>query len=161
MCACTTWWFRSKVRSPSNGRLMSISSQGSARHPSTTRANTTYSVLRSECFRTSTIILVMITSNTLPTQPHSFEDRLESSQLPPPGPSHYEARRALWLKPNGHRREPLPPSTSRHKLETLLNAPNAVNNNDVWKGGVEKVWKGLSTGVTLKKRLPMAMVVSV
>ncbi|KAK1231815.1 hypothetical protein PQX77_005029 [Marasmius sp. AFHP31] len=100
-------------------------------------------------------------SSTIPTQSHSFDDRLKSSNLPLPGPSYYEARRALWLKPNGHRREPPPPSTSRHKLETLLNSPNAVNDNNVWKGGIEKVWKGLSSGVTLKKRLPMAMVIKI
>ncbi|KAL0570095.1 hypothetical protein V5O48_011870 [Marasmius crinis-equi] len=96
------------------------------------------------------------------TQSSSFEDRLKSaSNLPPPGPSHYAARRALWLTPTGHVREPLPPSTSRRKLETLLATPNAADDDNVWNGGIEKVWKGLSSGVTLKKRLPMSMVIKI
>lgn len=89
----------------------------------------------------------------------SFEDSLSNASLPPPGPSYYAARRALWLNPTpGH---PLPqvPSTSRQKLEQLLSAPGAVESEETWKSGIERVWKGLVTGEKLKRRLPMNLVV--
>lgn len=93
----------------------------------------------------------------------TFEDLLQASELdlPPPGPSYYAARRALWLTPRSSPSQPrvLEPSTSRRRLEDLLNAPGAVTSDDVWTGGVEKVWKGLSAGGRLKRRLPMNLVV--
>ncbi|KAK7060475.1 hypothetical protein VNI00_001240 [Paramarasmius palmivorus] len=101
------------------------------------------------------------TAGTSSNQHHSFEERLKSSALPPPGPSHFVARRQLWLTPPDNViPNPSPPSTTRQKLDTLLSTPNAVNNNEVWKGGVEKVWHGLYHGSRLKKRLPLGTVVS-
>ncbi|KAI3612174.1 hypothetical protein WG66_012244 [Moniliophthora roreri] len=95
-------------------------------------------------------------------QVHSFEERLKSASLPPPGPSHFVARRQLWLSPpDNFVPRPSPPSGTRQKLDTLLSTPNAVNNNDVWKGGVEKVWNGLYRGAKLKKRLPLGTVVKI
>src|SRR5277367_6114545 len=91
----------------------------------------------------------------------SFEDLLASTSLPPPGPSYYVARRALWLA-DSHL--PLPtsePSTSRQRLEYLLSQPGGTENEAVWKGGVEKVWKGLVAGGRLKRRLPMRLVVRI
>ncbi|KAF9268163.1 hypothetical protein L218DRAFT_599418 [Marasmius fiardii PR-910] len=95
------------------------------------------------------------------TRTQSFEERLKAPDLPPPGPSYYAARRALWLTPTDHIREPATPSSSRRKLEKLLSTPDTVTNDQVWKGGVEKVWKGLSSGVSLKKKLPMELVVKI
>ncbi|EEB86773.1 hypothetical protein MPER_16145, partial [Moniliophthora perniciosa FA553] len=71
--------------------------------------------------------------------------------------------RQLWLSPpdNFVPRPSPPPSGTRQKLDTLLGAPNAVNNNDVWKGGVEKVWNGLYHGAKLKKSLPLGTVVKI
>ena len=94
----------------------------------------------------------------------SFEEALASSDLPPQGPAYFAARRALWLAPcatqrSGVRARPAEPSTSRQRLEKLLNRPGAANDEGVWKAGVEKVWKGLTGGVRLKRRLPLALVV--
>jgi hypothetical protein len=89
----------------------------------------------------------------------AFEDSLSTASLPPPGPAHYLARRALWLAPAPEPPLPPVPSTSRQRLEQLLSIPGAVENEEVWKAGVEKVWKGLVAGGRLKRRLPMNLVV--
>jgi len=95
--------------------------------------------------------------------PNSFEALLAQSTLPPPGPSHYAARRALWLASPA---ESSPThsdssSSSRQRLELLLNSPDAVHNDQTWKSGVEKVWKGLNAGQRLKRRLPMSLVIKI
>ncbi|KAJ4478309.1 hypothetical protein J3R30DRAFT_3290194 [Lentinula aciculospora] len=94
---------------------------------------------------------------------NSFQRILEASELPPPGPLYYAARRALWLKSPNNNNAPriLPPSTSRLKLENLLNTPDAVYNDELWEGGIQKVWKGLSGGASLKRRLPMNLVIKI
>ncbi|KAJ6515706.1 hypothetical protein C8R45DRAFT_1205919, partial [Mycena sanguinolenta] len=80
------------------------------------------------------------------------------------GVEFYEARRAQWLTP------PVPPptrppgaepSSSRRKLEQVLSAPDALTNDDVWFGSVEKIWKGLGAGGRLKRRLPMRLVIKI
>lgn len=98
---------------------------------------------------------------------HSFEQLLKASdsQLPPPGPAYYLARRALWLKSPDNfvphdDSVPRQLSTSRQKLENLLHTSDAVYNKEAWEGGIEKVFKGLSGGATLKRRLPLNLVVS-
>lgn len=90
--------------------------------------------------------------------PKSFEELLAASELPPPGPEYYAARRALWLTPTARARLP-EQSSSRKRLEKLLNAPDAVDDDDVWDNGIEKVWKGLSAGGRLKRPLPMGLIV--
>ncbi|THV08372.1 hypothetical protein K435DRAFT_771891 [Dendrothele bispora CBS 962.96] len=92
----------------------------------------------------------------------SFDELLQSSTLPPPGPEHYAARRALWLSVNtAGPKSSTKPSTSHQKLEKLLNTPNAIYNDQVWVGGVRKVWSGLSGGSALKKPLPMNLVIKI
>ncbi|KAF9076836.1 hypothetical protein BDP27DRAFT_1209877 [Rhodocollybia butyracea] len=94
----------------------------------------------------------------------SFEQILEASasELPPPGPSYYAARRALWLNsPDKAISRQLPTSTSRHKLENLLNDPDAPYNDAIWEGGIHKVWKGLSAGASLKRRLPLNLLIKI
>jgi len=49
----------------------------------------------------------------------------------------------------------------RLKLEEILNRPGAVESEEIWKGGIEKVWKGLVGGGRLKRRLPMGIVVRI
>ncbi|KAK7470459.1 hypothetical protein VKT23_001884 [Stygiomarasmius scandens] len=96
-------------------------------------------------------------------RPSSFE-QLQSSALQdvPPGPEYYAARRALWLSNNpASRPSSTKPSTSHQKLENLLNTPDAIYNDQVWAGGVRKVWSGLSGGSTLKKPLPMNLVIKI
>jgi hypothetical protein len=89
----------------------------------------------------------------------AFEDTLATIALPPPGPAYYAARRALWLTPVPEAPLPPVPSTSRQRLEHLLSIPGAVESEEVWENGVEKVWKGLVAGGRLKRRLPMNLVV--
>ncbi|KAG1892285.1 hypothetical protein F4604DRAFT_1913011 [Suillus subluteus] len=54
-----------------------------------------------------------------------------------------------------------PPSSSRQRLEQLLSEPGAVNNEQAWKDGIEKVWKGLVNGGRLKRSLPLTLVIKV
>ncbi|KAG1719249.1 hypothetical protein EDD22DRAFT_940113, partial [Suillus occidentalis] len=85
---------------------------------------------------------------------------ISNPEFPPSGPAHYAARRALWLTPTKvHHRSP--PSSSRQRLEQLLNEPGAVNNEQAWKDGIEKVWKGLVNGGRLKRSLPLTLVIKV
>lgn len=85
---------------------------------------------------------------------------ISNPEFPPSGPAHYAARRALWLTPTRvHHRSP--PSSSRQRLEQLLNEPGAVNNEQAWKDGIEKVWKGLVNGGRLKRSLPLTLVIKV
>lgn len=97
----------------------------------------------------------------LPSPNRSTSSSLISNpEFPPSGPAHYAARRALWLTPTKvHRRSP--PSSSRQRLEQLLNEPGAVNNEQAWKDGIEKVWKGLVNGGRLKRSLPLTLVIKV
>lgn len=98
-----------------------------------------------------------ITTQAVPTP--TFEEKIKQASLPPPGPSHYDARRALWLtQSNG---PPLPPipSTSRDKLENLLSRRGAAESEEVWNAGVHKVWKALMAGGRFKRRVPMNLVV--
>lgn len=97
----------------------------------------------------------------LPSPNRSTSSSLISNpEFPPSGPAHYAARRALWLTPTKvHHRSP--PSSSRQRLEQLLNEPGAVNNEQAWKDGIEKVWKGLVNGGRLKRSLPLTLVIKV
>jgi hypothetical protein len=101
----------------------------------------------------------MIPSKLVPTS--SFEDSLSNATLPPPGPSHYAARRALWLTPTSGLPLPQVPSTSRQKLEQLLSAPGAAESEEIWRAGIQRVWRGLVTGERLKRRLPMNLVIKI
>jgi hypothetical protein len=93
----------------------------------------------------------------------SFQHVLATAtDLPPPGPAYYAARRALWLTPlPSSQARSLEPSSSRQKLENLLNSPGAACDDVVWKGGVEKVWKGLAAGGRLKRRLPLNLIIQI
>lgn len=97
---------------------------------------------------------------SVPEGKATFDSILAASKLPPPGPDHYAARRALWLTPRCPAAPRSPePSTSRKRLERVLSSPNAVESNAAWKNGIEDVWKGLSSGGRLKRRLPMSLIV--
>lgn len=39
--------------------------------------------------------------------------------------------------------------------------PGAVDNDQAWKDGIEKVWKGLVNGGRLKRSLPLTLVIKV
>ena len=91
----------------------------------------------------------------------SFDEILQSSSLPDPGPDFYDARRRLWLTRSPRVRPAAkdPPSSSRQKLEFLLNQPDAIHNQDLWHHSLEKIWDGLSSGGRLKYTLPMNLIV--
>ncbi|KAF9226625.1 hypothetical protein BS17DRAFT_806727 [Gyrodon lividus] len=83
-----------------------------------------------------------------------------ATTLPPPGPAHYAARRIRWLAPT-NKPQSSPRSASHLRLERLLRKPDAVRNDEAWKGGVVTVWKGLMNGNKLRQRLPMSLVIKV
>lgn len=91
----------------------------------------------------------------IPTSSHGSEH----TNLPPPGPDHFAARRALWLKPTATSRLGQAPSTSCVRLENLLEEPGALERPAVWDAGLNKVWRGLVGGGRLKSFLPLRVVV--
>ena len=97
----------------------------------------------------------------LPPDATHFEKLLVSceDEMPPPGLSYFEKRRALWYTPPPNPLSPPSPSPSRIKLEALLGQPGAVESDEVWKAGLKNVWKGLVGGNMLRKRLPLDIVV--
>jgi hypothetical protein len=84
---------------------------------------------------------------------------LAHEDLPPPGPDHFAARRALWTTPTAASRLGQAPSTSCIRLENLLDEPGAIERPDVWDAGLDRVWKGLIGGGRLKNFLPLRAVV--
>jgi hypothetical protein len=102
-------------------------------------------------------------SFSLSTNPQSstptWAHVLAHEDLPPPGPDHFAARRALWTTPTAASRLGQAPSTSCIRLENLLDEPGAVERPDVWDAGLDRVWKGLIGGGRLKNFLPLRAVV--
>ncbi|KAI0004933.1 hypothetical protein BJV74DRAFT_762551 [Russula compacta] len=98
---------------------------------------------------------------THPRLPSSFAHLLAHADLPPPGPDRFAARRALWTTPTAASRLGQAPSTSRVRLEYLLDEPGALERPDIWDAGLKKVWKGLIEGGRLKKFLPLRVVVKI
>ena len=93
----------------------------------------------------------------------SFDQILQQASLPEPGPDYYAARRRIWLTPTRVLPPPPPASSSRQRIENLFNQSNGhsiVYSHEAWRNGLEKVWKGLSSGVRLKYNLPLNIVVS-
>ncbi|KAF8969452.1 hypothetical protein BDZ97DRAFT_245240 [Flammula alnicola] len=81
--------------------------------------------------------------------------------MPEPGPDYYTARRRLWLTPRVNPVTPLAHPPARQKLEDLFNQPGAIYSPEAWNNGLEKVWKGLSSGGKLKYSLPMAIIIKI
>jgi len=101
-------------------------------------------------------------SSFIPRQP-SFDQILQEASLPEPGPEYYAARRRIWLTPTRVLPPPPPASSSRQRIENLFNQSNGnsiVYSSEAWRNGLEKAWKGLSSGVRLKYKLPLNIVVS-
>ncbi|KAL6299720.1 hypothetical protein BKA93DRAFT_741931 [Sparassis latifolia] len=91
----------------------------------------------------------------------SFEALLKTADLPLPGPAYFCARRALWWAPGPCPAQVVETSPSRRKLENLLNEGGAEESKQVWDAGLAKVWESLVSGVRLKKRLPLSMVIKI
>lgn len=84
---------------------------------------------------------------------------------PTTGPLYWEKRRAEWLKeptePQTHPREEdnLSGSKARARLEEMLAAPFAEEDDMIWSGTLNAIWRGFSRGDRLKKNLPLPIVV--
>ncbi|KAJ3556151.1 hypothetical protein NM688_g2185 [Phlebia brevispora] len=87
-----------------------------------------------------------------------FEDLMSSTVLPPPGPAHFAARRAIWRRPVSFP----PPSTEQSaKLVELLEREGPIDSDEVWNRGLDKIWKGVTGGGRLKRRLPMRYLIKI
>ena len=91
----------------------------------------------------------------------SFEQVLQLTDLPEPGPGYYEARRRLWLTPLPDLPSRQTPSPAQQKFEDLLNQPNAIHNIKVWNNALGRFWRSLSSGRKLKSNLPMNLIVCI
>ncbi|KZT72506.1 hypothetical protein DAEQUDRAFT_808963 [Daedalea quercina L-15889] len=91
----------------------------------------------------------------------SFEQRLASTQMPPPGPAYFLARRALWWESSGNSPQQEHASTSHRKLEDLLNGQDAHESDEAWRAGLGKVYRALVSGARMKKPMPLRMVVKI
>ncbi|CDO71372.1 hypothetical protein BN946_scf184908.g130 [Trametes cinnabarina] len=90
-----------------------------------------------------------------------FEQRLAAATLPESGPDHFLARRALWCTPVLDNPTPTPANASRLRLESLLDVPGAIEDDETWDSGLDKVWHGLVAGARLRHRLPLALVIKI
>jgi hypothetical protein len=81
------------------------------------------------------------------------------AHLPPPGPDHFVARRALWTRPTAASRLDQATSPSCVKLEGLLDQPGALESPDIWDAGLSNIWKSLIAGGRLRSFLPLRAVV--
>ncbi|KAJ3002551.1 hypothetical protein NUW54_g5787 [Trametes sanguinea] len=91
----------------------------------------------------------------------NFEQRLAAAALPDPGPDYFLARRAIWCTPAVNDPAPTPANASRLRLESLLDVPGAIEDDDTWRSGLDKVWEGLVAGARLRHRLPLALVIKI
>ncbi|KAI0774104.1 hypothetical protein C8Q74DRAFT_809691 [Fomes fomentarius] len=90
-----------------------------------------------------------------------FQQRLRDADLPLPGVDHFAARRTLWWTPGPNEPSPTEANSSRRRLEALLAHPGALEDDDIWEAGVDRVWRGLVNGAKLKHRLPLALVIKI
>ena len=87
-----------------------------------------------------------------------FEQLVSTSVLPEAGPAHFAARRALWNQQVSF--PPLPTEQSPKLLE-LLDHEGTLDSDALWHQGVDKIWKGVTSGGRLKRRLPMKYLVRI
>ncbi|KAI0368098.1 hypothetical protein BV20DRAFT_948875 [Pilatotrama ljubarskyi] len=91
----------------------------------------------------------------------AFARQLAEVDLPPPGPELFQVRRALWRTPMSNPPTPTEPNASRLRLENLLALPDALESDDTWAAGLDRVWHGLIGGARLRHRLPLALVIKI
>ncbi|KAI0326668.1 hypothetical protein GY45DRAFT_1328624 [Cubamyces sp. BRFM 1775] len=103
----------------------------------------------------------LLTATTSPLPMSTFEQRLAAAELPPPGPELFHVRRTLWCTPGPNPPARTEPTAPRVRLETLLAVPGAVEDDNTWDAGLDRVWDGLVGGVRLKHRLPLALVIKI
>ncbi|KAI0796827.1 hypothetical protein C8Q75DRAFT_802504 [Abortiporus biennis] len=90
----------------------------------------------------------------------TFQDLLETTDLPEQGPALFAARRALWY---ARRTDIEAPETSHMNstLEAVLNGDRALDSDEVWNAGLGRIWKGIVGGSRLKRRLPLNSVIKI
>ncbi|CAG7848493.1 SubName: Full=Uncharacterized protein {ECO:0000313/EMBL:CCA66605.1} [Serendipita indica DSM 11827] len=83
------------------------------------------------------------------------------------GVAYWEKRRAEWLQESSKPRSEAangdngPGSRARARLEALLAAPLAEEDDMIWNDSVSGIWKGLSRGDRLKKNLPLPVLIKI
>ncbi|KAH8105996.1 hypothetical protein BXZ70DRAFT_408777 [Cristinia sonorae] len=94
----------------------------------------------------------------LRTKSH-FELLLEAANLPEPGLAHFIARQRLWRIPRPHA------STTRPQhlvLERFLKRRGGrIDSDEAWRAGLDKVWKGITSGAKLKQNMPLTYLVQI
>lgn len=98
---------------------------------------------------------------TCPMPLSPFEQRLAATDTPSSGPELFHARRAIWREPAQNPPDPTQPNSSRRRLENIMATPGALESDETWGAGIDRVWNGLVGGARLKHRLPLALVVGV
>lgn len=86
----------------------------------------------------------------------SFEQAMSKTAFPEPGPQYYAIRQALWRTQT--RPPPSQPRTAVTripKLQAILQREGPLDKEEYWKGGLEKIYKGLVSGQRIKDRLPL------
>ncbi|KAI0353483.1 hypothetical protein OH77DRAFT_1457973 [Trametes cingulata] len=90
----------------------------------------------------------------------AFERQLAEVHISP-GPELFDVRRALWRAPSSNPPTPTQPNASRIRLENLLALPDALESEETWGAGLDRVWHGLIGGARLKHRLPLPLVIKI
>ncbi|KAF5322538.1 hypothetical protein D9619_000641 [Psilocybe cf. subviscida] len=103
----------------------------------------------------------MFMSSQSPPQKSTFQDILQSADLPEPGPEYYAARRRLWLTPRPETGTPPPLSPTRKELEEEVAKQSALHNPKSWTPTMDKMWRRLSNGRPLKYPLPLHFIIKV
>ncbi|KAG8742251.1 hypothetical protein FRC10_001738 [Ceratobasidium sp. 414] len=103
---------------------------------------------------------------TLPTPPNT--EPMNSEHAPPTsGPEFFEWRRNQWRNARPKAGEstralPAPPdSTSHARLETIVTSPGYEYNDTIWNTYLKNVNERLKGGVTLRKPLPLWVVIRI
>lgn len=89
---------------------------------------------------------------------------LDGSGQPTSGPAFFELRRKQWCsarpKDSTSAPDPARDSTSHARLEAVVTAPGYEYSDSVWNTYLKSVNERLKGGVTLRKPLPLWIVVS-
>jgi hypothetical protein len=100
---------------------------------------------------------------SLDAEQKNLSEAISGSSLPTSGPEFFELRRKQWCnaQPKETNQAPqTPDSTSHARLETVVNSPGYEYDDTIWETYLQNVNERLKGGVTLRKPLPLWIVVS-
>ncbi|KAG9124957.1 proteasome core particle subunit beta 3 [Ceratobasidium sp. 392] len=111
-------------------------------------------------------IVHVVDGAVLPTSSGAEPPNASDGSAPPTsGPEFFEWRRNQWrnARPKGEsiRASPNPESTSHARLETVVTSPGYEYNDAIWNTYLKNVNERLKGGVTLRKPLPLWVVIRV